>query len=315
MMSIDHGNLRRLDLNLLLAFDALMRSRSVSGAADSLSVGQPAMSHSLRRLRDVFGDDLLRREGGRLKPTDRGLALWAPVREALEGLETGLEMTRSFDPTTARRVFRVSLADYLADSVLPRFAALAADGPGLQFRIESQDREAGRAALSEGRLDAYVGVMEADEVVAEEALFEDDFVTLYDPMRWPEPPVSLDAFCDAPHVLVSTADSFEGWVDSALTEQGRERRVVASTARFGDAIAALPGTRLLATLPRRAARAAPAELRLASCAPAAGRRRFAVGLYRRRRSVGAPASEWLAASLRACLERTEEEAPPGEPRR
>ncbi|MEL7117611.1 MAG: LysR family transcriptional regulator, partial [Pseudomonadota bacterium] len=107
-MSIDHNNLRRLDLNLLLAFDALMRTESVSSAADRLSLGQPAMSHSLRRLRDLFGDALLMREGGRLRPTDRGLALWAPVREALEGLETGLDMARAFDPAASTRVFRIS---------------------------------------------------------------------------------------------------------------------------------------------------------------------------------------------------------------
>lgn len=295
MMSIDHNNLRRLDLNLLLAFDALMRTCSVSLAADRLSVGQPAMSHSLRRLRDLFGDELLQREGGALRPTDTGLALWAPVRAALEGLETGLDKARRFDPETEGRVFRLSMPDYLAASVLP--GLLSAAGPGLRFRIESLERAPGLAALTEGRLDAFIGVMPENEVIVETPLFEDDFVTLYDPQEWPTPPDSLDAFCAAPHVLVSQADSFEGWVDAALAERSRSRRVVASVARFGDAVASLAGTRRLLTLPAHAARQVVQKGELALCPPAVGQRQFTVGLYRRRRSVGAPGSEWLAACL------------------
>lgn len=299
-MSIDHNNLRRLDLNLLLAFDALMRAESVSGAAERLSLGQPAMSHSLRRLRDLFGDPLLMREGGRLRPTDRGLALWAPVRDALEGLETGLDMARVFDPAASDRVFRLSVPDYLAARVLSFLTAQTKDAPGLQFRIESFDREPGRAALIEGQLDAYIGVMPATDLLIEEPLFQDDFVTLYDPDQWSAPPDTLRAFCAAPHLLVAQIDSFEGWVDAALANRGLSRRVVASVARFGDAVATVPGTAMLATLPRRAA-----ETRLAHgmsfCEPAVGPRRFTVSLYRRRRALGAPASEWLAQHIRACL--------------
>ena len=301
MMTIDHNNLRKLDLNLLLAFDALMRTRSVSAAANMLSLGQPAMSHSLRRLRDMFGDELLRREGGQLRPTDRGLALWTPVRDALEGLETGLDMAREFNPETAERVFRLSLPDYLAPTVLPHLIAFALNAPGLRFRVESLDRDPGRASLIDGRLDAYVGVMPAQDMIVEEPLFEDDFVTLYDPAHWPEPPLTLSAYCDAPHLLVSQADSFEGWVDVALAKQERERRVVGSVARFGDAIAMLPGTRLLATLPRKAAGTIGAGSGVLACPPAVGPRQLRICLYRRRRAIGAPASEWLAERIRDCL--------------
>ncbi len=300
-MSIDHINLRRLDLNLLLAFDALMRTQSVSTAADLLSLGQPAMSHSLRRLRDLFGDELLRREGGRLKPTDRGLALWAPVRDALEGLETGLDMAQNFDPATADRIFRLSLPDYLAKLILPRLLCFTTDAPGLRFRIESLDRELGQVALLEGRLDAFVGVMPPTEWIDETQIFEDDFVTLFDPSCWTAKPDNLDAYCAAPHLLTSQADSFSGWVDSELAALGRARRVIASVARFGDAIACVAGTDNLVTLPRHAAQAALGQSGLDWCAPPLGPRRFTINLYRRCRSVGAPASDWLSARLQDCL--------------
>ena len=257
------------------------------------------MSHNLRRLRDLFEDPLLEREGGRLRATDRGLALWAPVREALEGLETGLDMARCFDPATAQKVFRISLPDYLAPEVLSKLLTVSTRAPGLQFRIESLEREPGAAALGEGRLDAYVGVMTASDWTIETPLFEDDFVTVYDPNLWPEPPAAIRSFAAAPHILVSQADSFEGWVDTALAEHDLSRSVVASVSRFGDAVSGVPGTRLLATLPRRAA-PAPSD-GLALCEPAVGSRRFTVSLYRRRRAVGAPASEWLSEQIQNCF--------------
>ncbi|MEM7781263.1 MAG: LysR substrate-binding domain-containing protein [Pseudomonadota bacterium] len=299
-MSINHINLRRLDLNLLLAFDALMRTRSVSGAGQLLSLGQPAMSHNLRRLRDLFADELLVREAGQLRPTDRGLSLWTPVREALEGLETGLDMVRSFDPETTAQVFRISVPDYLAARILSHLAARVVNATAVQFRIESLDRDLGRKALINGELDAYIGVMPPSDLLDEEPLFADDFATLYDPNQWSLAPDTLGAFCDAAHILVAQAASFEGWVDVALAEAGRSRRVVASVARFGDAVATLRGTKMLATLPRGAVATALAK-GLAICEPAVGQQRFEVCLYRRRRAVGAPASEWLCDQVRQCL--------------
>ncbi len=300
-MGIDHINLRRLDLNLLLAFDALMRTQSVSDAAARLSVGQPAMSHSLRRLRDLFGDDLLQREGGRLRPTDMGLTLWEPVRAALEGLETGLDVVRTFDPMDAVRAYRLAMPDYLAAILLPGLLSIAKDARGLQFRIESPDSDLGLAGLAEGRLDAFIGILKPADWIEETPLFEDGFVTLFDPAHWDHAPQTLDDFCAAPHLLVSQADGFTGFVDEMLAQQGRSRRVVASVSRFGDGVAAVEGTRFLLTLPETAARGALMKGRLSCCEPAIGQRRFMLSLYRRKRSIGAPASQWIITQIQNLL--------------
>ncbi len=300
-MGIDHIHLRRLDLNLLLAFDALMRTQSVSDAAERLSVGQPAMSHSLRRLRDLFGDDLLLREKGRLRPTEMGLSLWTPVREALEGLESGLDRARSFDPKTAERVYRLAMPDYLAAIILPGLLSITKDAPGLCFRVESPDSEMGLLGLAEGRLDAFIGVAKPVDWIEETPLFEDFFVTLFDPKHWRRKPETLDDFCSAPHLLVSHTDGFLGFVDEMLERQGRSRRVVASVARFGDAMAAVEGTRHLLTLPETAARTELAKGRLSACKPAVGQRRSMLSLFRRRGSVGAPASQWITKTIQDLL--------------
>jgi DNA-binding transcriptional LysR family regulator len=93
---------RRLDLNLLLAFESLMAERSVTRAAERMSVGQPAMSASLARLRTFFGDPLLVRDGRSLVPTPRALELTASFEEALDLIDSALRASRGFDPRTAR---------------------------------------------------------------------------------------------------------------------------------------------------------------------------------------------------------------------
>ena len=101
----ERESLRRLDLNLLLAFDALMEEQHVTRAAERLMVGQPAMSASLRKLRRFFDDPLLVRQGRGMVPTTRALELVAPIREALDGLEATVQAGTCFDPRTDRRTF------------------------------------------------------------------------------------------------------------------------------------------------------------------------------------------------------------------
>ena len=97
---------RRLDLNLLLAFEALIAERSVTRAAERRSVGQPAMGASLARLRTFFGDPLLVRKGRSLVPTPRALELTASFQEALDLIDSTLRASRGFDPQTAHEPSR-----------------------------------------------------------------------------------------------------------------------------------------------------------------------------------------------------------------
>ena len=83
---------RRLDLNLLRVFDAVMAERSLTRAAHTLSLTQPAVSNALRRLRETLGDDLVRRSGASMQPTPRAQALWPVVQEALAQLEAALAL-------------------------------------------------------------------------------------------------------------------------------------------------------------------------------------------------------------------------------
>src|SRR6476659_7269534 len=111
-------NFRTLDLNLLRVFDEVMAERNLTRAARNLSLTQPAVSNSLRRLRELLGDELVRRAGAGVEPTPRALALWPTVREALRQLQHTLAPSE-FDPASARTTFVLAMADATAAELMP----------------------------------------------------------------------------------------------------------------------------------------------------------------------------------------------------
>jgi DNA-binding transcriptional LysR family regulator len=117
---IDTVNLRSVDLNLLVVFDALMTERNVSRAAAVVGLSQSATSGALARLRAVIGDELFVRSGGEMRPTPRALELAGPVRQVLELVEAALERPMSFEPQAAARSFVLAMTDYSASILLPR---------------------------------------------------------------------------------------------------------------------------------------------------------------------------------------------------
>src|SRR6201999_338103 len=105
IMGIDAVNLSRVDLNLLVHLDALLREKSVTRAASRVGIGQSAMSHNLARLRELFGDELLTRGAGGMRLTPRAATLLEPVRTMLAQVEALVSRDQAFDPATAERTF------------------------------------------------------------------------------------------------------------------------------------------------------------------------------------------------------------------
>ena len=138
---MDRKQLHRLDLNLLLAFDVLIAECNVTRAAERMSIGQPAMSASLMRLRKFFGDPLLVREGRSLVPTSRALGLIEPIREALDTIESTVRISREFDPRTDHRTFTLMASDYVLLLLLSRLLAeLEVEAPNIRFTVRPYRR-------------------------------------------------------------------------------------------------------------------------------------------------------------------------------
>jgi LysR family nod box-dependent transcriptional activator len=149
-------NLGGLDLNLLVALDALLSERSVTRAAQRVGLSQPGMSNALARLRRLLGDPLLVRQGAGLAPTPRAQALAGPVHEALELIRGAVERPPAFDPARDRRTFRLSCSDYAVLMLIgPLVRDLAVRAPGLSVEVIPRLADAGRA-LDLGDVDLVI---------------------------------------------------------------------------------------------------------------------------------------------------------------
>ncbi|MGF6603079.1 DNA-binding transcriptional LysR family regulator [Paraburkholderia sp. GAS448] len=222
------------DLNLLVAFDALMAERHVTRAAARIGISQPAMSAALARLRSATGDQLFVRSSHGLAPTPRASDLALPLRQALETVRTALQLEPAFDQATSNHVFTLALADHPAYLLLPQLAArLSVDAPGIDLRARSfVDRRDAIALLDSGDVDLAIGVAPGNETrILHHPLFEEPFVGI---ARAGSPASSsfdtVDDFVAATHVLVSPEADDKGVVDIALAEIGRVRRIGVSVA-------------------------------------------------------------------------------------
>jgi DNA-binding transcriptional LysR family regulator len=256
--------LRALDLNLLKVFDVVMAERSLTRAAHLLSITQPAVSNSLRRLRESLGDELLVRKGRTLEPTPRAQELWPAVRDMLQRLQNALA-PQVFDPATASTTFVLTMADATAAELMPPLVELiTAHAPGLSLRVVPLTTRDPRRLLDEGHADLAIGnfpaVMsdltaraQAGESVSflHHRLFEGDYVCV---MRKGHPlakgPLTLKRYCGARHMLVSFSGRAYGFIDQALAAMGRSRRVVLTVNQFFTAGKIVAHSDLLTVLPR-----------------------------------------------------------------
>lgn len=257
-------NFRSLDLNLLRVFDEVMAERSLTRAAHKLSITQPAVSNAMRRLREVVGDELLVRSGQGVEPTPRALALWPPVREALTQLQESLAPGR-FEPATAKSTFVLAMADATAATLIPALVEIIErEAPGISVRVLPLTTRDPRRLLEGEEADMAVGYFPAaladltaraqsGGVVAYESrrLYDGEYVCV---MRQGHPlasaPLTLDAYCEARHMLVSFSGRPFGFIDEALASLGRERRVVLTVNQFFTAGRVVCGSDLLTVLPR-----------------------------------------------------------------
>ena len=234
-MTIDHINLSRVDLNLLVAFDALLTERSVTRAAARVGLRQSAMSHNLARLRALLGDELLTRGPDGMRATPRALALIDPVRVALAQITALVSRDEAFDARTAERSFRIGLTDSAEVLIGPALLAhLCEAAPGIRLRLSSTDRLF--EELDADRLDLGVGYGPLPEGQAHHkrrVLSTTSFLCMFNAERvGVSPPISLEDYVRLPHVLTTLRKGERGIVDDALAKLGLSRTVAVTTPRF-----------------------------------------------------------------------------------
>lgn len=265
MTRSDHSpTFRQLDLNLLRVFDEVMTERSLTRAANKLSLTQPAVSNALQRLREALGDDLMKRSGQEMSPTPRALALWPAVRDALGQLEGAL-VPGQFVPAQASNTFILAMADATAAKLMPGLlAAMDQTAPAVSIRVVPLTTRDPRRLLEDETLDLAIGYFPATMAdltariqsgaavtFSHERLYSGEYVCV---MRRDHPlakeSLTLANYCAARHLLVSFSGRPFGFVDEALAAIGQKRRIVLTVNQFFTAGKLVAGSNLLTVLPR-----------------------------------------------------------------
>lgn len=291
-------NIENLDLNLLVALDALLDERHVSRAAHRLGLSQPAVSHALRRLREAFGDELLVRTKEGLTLTTRAEGLAAPLRAALDNLQAAVGANQLFTPGTSQRVFSLGTSDY-AELVLlpPLLRKTARAAPQVDLWVRRYDNFESR--LQQGELDLALTVNpRAEAGLRSRILFRDRFVVI---MRKGHPlakkKLTVAAYANAAHAFIAPGGTRGGVVDTALAKLGRERRVAVAVPHFLVAPYIVAETDLLLTVAERIARACAKHLPIRIVEAPLTLPDFGIAMLWHERTAGDPGHQWLRQQL------------------
>jgi len=258
------ANFRTLDLNLLRLFDELMAERNLTRAADNLSMTQPAASNALKRLRDALGDPLVNRSGYGVEPTPYATALWPAIRAALDQLRTAVAPD-AFDPATAQTSFLITMADSTATMLIPPLLkVIEREAPRINLRVLPLTTRDPRDWLEAKRIDVAIGYFPAviaalalqqmegsSQEFGHSRLYTGEYVCV---MRRGHPlaagELTLDAYCAANHLLVSFSGRPIGFVDEALSDLKRKRRVMLTVNQYVTAGEVVARSDLLTVVPR-----------------------------------------------------------------
>ncbi|OAT18519.1 LysR family transcriptional regulator [Buttiauxella gaviniae ATCC 51604] len=245
-MTIKESDFRKIDLNLLIAFAVLFREQSVSLAADKLHLGQPAVSGSLARLREMFDDPLFIRSGHRMQPTARATELHTELMPLLEQLQSALFQQAEFNPAHAKATVTIGMNDWVEMWLMPQLVpALREHAPGVRLNVVASDPFTDAQRLEGGEVDMIISVAnQSARWMEREQLSAMEFVTLWNPTQLQlEEPLSAETYAAQQHVLVSYREASSSHIDTLLARQGLKREISYTTPHFS----ALPG--LLSMMP------------------------------------------------------------------
>jgi DNA-binding transcriptional LysR family regulator len=234
----DQALFDKIDLHLIRVLHTVLTERSVSRAAMKLGMHQPAVSASLKRLRELSGDPLLVRSGAGMVPTDAGLRMIEPSASILRAAEMLFSDARGFEPQTAATTFRVAAADYLDPQFLPQLVSqVKAQAPHSQIEIHPLTATSDyQAQLAQGALDVVVGNwLKPPGELHLGQLFSDQIVCL---VSRDHPAVKRgwtpESWLEAEHIAPTpTHPGARGVIDECLEAQGLARNITARCPHFG----------------------------------------------------------------------------------
>jgi DNA-binding transcriptional LysR family regulator len=259
-------NISKIDLNLLIYLDVLLREKNVTRAASQLNITQPAMSNGLKRLRTLFNDPILVRTSDGMVPTERARSLSPVIRKILLELEEALQGEEEFNQENSQRVFRIMASDYAASTLIPKLLKkINKIAPNVTMDIMTpsdvnfHDVEAGKIDMAINRFD------ELPQSFHQKTVWRDGFSCLLSADNEGVTKFNLNSYLASKHVWVSKTgfgigvgmDPKDvqklGWVDEALSRLGKKRDIKVFTRNYHVAMQLAYEDDLIATLPSKAA--------------------------------------------------------------
>jgi DNA-binding transcriptional LysR family regulator len=261
-------NLAALDLNLLVALDALLKEASVSRAALRIGLSQPAASHALQRLRDLIGDPLLVRAGARMELTPRALALRVPLAETLEQVRA-LFVADAFDAARSERQFRLMMPDLAVELLMPRLMEkITKAAPHVRIEVVPWRGPAIFHAEFARTIDLVISIGNSFKGFHRQLLYTDaDALAVRRGHPVGAKLSKRDVFLNARHVAVIIRGQNEDLIDTWLRAKGIERHIALVVPGYIEALHVTARTDLVAFVPRRLIAALTKQLSLKTVAP------------------------------------------------
>lgn len=245
-------DIRKVDLNLLVVFDAMVEQRSVTRAAEALALSQPATSAALARLRGLFGDPLFVKTGPAMQATPRAMELAAPIRRVITTLKEEILQAPVFDPARTDKTFNLIAPDIAEFILLPRLLErLRRDAPHVKLRMAPMPRHAAAEALESGAAELALGYFPDLQKTGyfQQRLFKHRYVCI---VRRNHPHIgqkmTMKQYLSVPHAVVSP-EGREHLVERYLNSQRLKREVALELSHFMSLFSVIAASDLVATVP------------------------------------------------------------------
>ncbi len=259
-------NLANIDLNLLVAFDVLLREKNVTRAANQLNITQPAMSNSLKRLRTLLNDPVLVRTSEGMVATERANQLAPSIKTILRELKEALQEPEDFDALSSDRVFRIMAGGYAASTLLPKLLdEINVVAPGITLDIMTPS-DVSFHDVEDGKIDMAINYFDdLPQSFHQKVLWKDGFSCLTNKDNPAIDDFNLQRYLDSKHVWVSKTGfgvglginpkdvQKLGWIDTALAELDERRNIKIFTRDYNVAMQLTRNQNIIATLPKKVA--------------------------------------------------------------
>ena len=299
------NELRRLDLNLLLSLDALLSDPHLTRAAERLNKSQPALSHDLAKLRIVFNDQLLLREGRGLCLSPKATQMKIAVKNILENIQQ-LILDQEFKPEASQRRFRLAMSDYGSSVILTKLLPIVRQcAPHIKIEVVQLSRRMMMEQVIEGQLDLAFGVFNQarPKYIQQKILFKERFISVMDRQFLGETAtLDLDTWLNYPHILVAVQTFAADEIDRVLAEIGRQRNIHLILPHWSVAAEVLLGTDLILTVAEKTIQTGRFPKQLTCFTPPFSIPQFDFSMIWHRNKDSDPALQWLLGVIQTLMQ-------------